>query len=334
MYLARKAIGGHTYFFIRESVFKDGVWQSRDLFALGEDPTRYIIYSGGNSFYIDEYVLRAIEEKGVKTDQWELEKIFWPFVKPEIRHTIDNFSAHYQLKRRPRLPTREQMKLQKRFHLFDQRRLTFLKFGGVNIDPLLERPLPFLNVLKDKSRDEIEQLIMEKEMRLKPRETLAYIYASFGLARHFIHRLTKFIPEAQLLKEIDFFFLEELCKIAADESYRMGLSEETVLQDYLSRYVIMHFDRLEKDRAYFERQKARLRRQRQAAARKVLSRAAEVFGVSEEELWRMGKEDILRLFRRQAQKLHPDRGGDHEAFIELRKLFEDLMTARGWQRRF
>ncbi len=333
MYLARKKIGPHTYYFIRESYYADGLWRSRDLLALGTDPARYIIYPGGNSFYIDEVVIEKLAAKGIKTDQWELEDIFWPFVKPHIKRVIGDF-AYRTFKPKKRLSSREQMALQAGYHIFDCRRLLFLKFGGTNVDPLLKRPLSFLNVLKDKSRDEIEQYLMRAEAKLRPRETLAYIYASFGLAKHFQHRLSRFVPEAQMLEEIDAAFLEELCLLAQDESYRMGLSPEEILKEYLSRYVIMYFDRLENTRRFFEERQARLAQQRYYATRSVVAKAASFFGVSEAELMQMGKEELGRLFRRRARELHPDRGGDHEQFIKLRKLYEELMAARGFKRFF
>ncbi len=333
MYLARKRVGKETHYFIRESYFADGLWRSRDLFALGANPSRFIVYPGGNSFYIREEVIDGLRQKGVETDQWELEEIFLPFVKPRIRRILGDF-AYRSFVPKKRLPRREQMALQEKYHLFDCRRLLFLKFGGTNVDPLLKRPLSFLNVLKDKSRDEIEQHLMRAEMKLRPRETLAYIYASFGLAKHFQHRLSRFMPEAQALEQLDEVFLKELCALAGDESYRMGLTQEEVLKEYLSRYVIMYFDRLERTRRFFEDAQARLARERFLAQRSVVARAASLFGVTEDELMRMGKEELARLFRRRARELHPDQGGDHEAFIELRKLFEELMALRGYRRAF
>lgn len=331
MYLAQKRIGPKLYYFLRESYFADGLWRSRDLLALGTNPSRYIIYPGGNSFYIKEEIIEKLAAQGVKTDQWELEKIFWPFVKPDIRRVLNDFS-YRQFVPKKRLPRREQLALQKGYHLFDCRRLLFLKFGGTNLDPLLKRPLSFLNVLKDKSRDEIEQHIMRAELKLRPRETLAYIYASFGLSKYFKNRATRYMPEAQMLEELDEAFLKELCALAKDKTYRMGLSEGEILQDYLSRYVIMYFDRLDHTRRFFEEARARLAREHYYAARSVISRAASYFGLPEEELLRMGKEEIARLFRRRARELHPDQGGEHEAFIELHKLYEELMQARGFKR--
>ncbi|AEH44007.1 heat shock protein DnaJ domain protein [Thermodesulfatator indicus DSM 15286] len=331
MYLARQKRGKYTYFFLRESYFADGLWRSRDLIALGRDPSRFIVYPGGNSFYIKEEIIESLAEKGVKTDQWELEKIFWPFVDPHIRRVIENFSAH-QVVKRNRLSAREQLALQQKYHIFDCRRLLFLKFGGTEVDFLLKRPLGFLNVLYQKSRDEIEQYIMVAEEKLRPRETLAYIYTSFGLAKHFPNRLSRYMPEAQAMEKIDEAFLCELCLLLEDEKYLMGLEPNQVLKEYLSRYVIMYFDRLAQERRFFEEREARLLEKRRADLYHVAHEAAGLFGLSPEKIIRLNKDELSTLFRRKARELHPDQGGEHEAFIKLRKLYEELMKLQGYQR--
>ncbi|WP_157627920.1 J domain-containing protein [Thermodesulfatator autotrophicus] len=299
--------------------------------SLGKDPSRFIVYPGGNSFYIKEEVIENLAQKGVKTDQWELEKIFWPFVKPHIRQVIENFSAHQTI-RSNRLSAREQLALQREYHIFDCRRLLFLKFGGTDVDFLLKRPLGFLNILHEKSRDEIEQHIMAAEQRLRPRETLAYIYTAFGLAKHFSSRLSRHIPEAQVMEKIDDAFLAELCLLLEDKKYLMGLEPDQVLKDYLSRYAIMYFDRLSCDRRFFEEREARLLERYRNDLHKVAREAAAIFGVSPEEILRLNKEEISSLFRRKARELHPDQGGDHEAFIKLHKLYEELMKLRGYRK--
>jgi len=49
--------------------------------------------------------------------------------------------------------------------------------------------------------------------------------------------------------------------------------------------------------------------------------------------WKLSRRELLRLFREKAKRLHPDRGGDKEAFILLRRIFEELMEALGYRRR-
>ncbi|QJA05534.1 hypothetical protein FVE67_01415 [Thermosulfurimonas marina] len=326
MYLARKRTPRGFRYSLRVSEKGDRFWRSREIFDLGEDPARYIRYPGGVTFYVDPELEEELHRRGVETDQWELERLFLRFVSPEIREKLWPYITRSE-KKAARPSRREQMRLQETFHPFDKRRLIFLKFGGFN-PRLLERPLWFLNRLRDKSRDEIEQLLWEMEDRLRPREVVSYIYAAFALWDYFPERLTRFIPEARLQRELDQAFLTALCELARDEAFRMGLSEEEVLREYLSRYVILYFDTTEGARRMFEE-----RRAGRWARAEALHRAARYFGLSPETLSRLSRKELLRLFRERAKVLHPDRGGNKEAFVELRAIFEELMEALGYRRR-
>lgn len=79
MYLARKMVNGSLQYFIRET-YRDGdLLRSRDLFDLGPNPARYIIYPGGNSFYIDEVIEDPLDEPQfldqLKVDAYFIEEI-------------------------------------------------------------------------------------------------------------------------------------------------------------------------------------------------------------------------------------------------------------------
>ncbi|RUM89215.1 MAG: hypothetical protein DSZ24_01750 [Thermodesulfatator sp.] len=326
MYLARKRSRGGFRYYLRVSEKQGPFWRARDLFDLGEDPGDFIRYPGGVSFYVDPELEEELREQGVETDQWELERLFLRFVRPEIRERLWPYITRSE-KRAPRPSRKEQMRLQETYHPFDKRRLVFLKLGGFS-PRMLGRPLWFLNRLRDKSRDEIEQFLWELEDRLRPREVVSYIYAAFALWDYFPGRLTRFVPEARLQQELDEAFLSAVCRVAQDEAFRMGLSEEEVLREYLSRYVILYFDTTEGTRRMFEE-----RRATHWARKETLERAARYFGLSPEALSRLSRKELLKLFRERAKVLHPDRGGDKEAFVELRAIFEELMEALGYQRR-
>ena len=47
-------------------------------------------------------------------------------------------------------------------------------------------------------------------------------------------------------------------------------------------------------------------------------------GISEEEMRRLSRKELSRLFRRKAQEMHPDKGGDHESFITLAQAYQDI----------
>jgi hypothetical protein len=54
MYLARLPENSNgCRYLIRQSYADGNCYRSRDLFDLGDDPSRFIVYVGGNGFYID-----------------------------------------------------------------------------------------------------------------------------------------------------------------------------------------------------------------------------------------------------------------------------------------
>ena len=93
MYLASKKINGQNQYVIRESYQQEDIFLSRDLIDLGPDPTRYIVYPGGNAFYISENVEDRLIELGAEAGLDELEDIFWRFVDPEIRRVLEPFRS-------------------------------------------------------------------------------------------------------------------------------------------------------------------------------------------------------------------------------------------------
>jgi len=91
LYLAQRNIKGKIHYFIRES-FKDGDgFKSRDLFPLNTNPARYIIYPGGNAYYIDSVVEETLSSLGVEPSGDDIEDMFWPFLKPDTRRALESF---------------------------------------------------------------------------------------------------------------------------------------------------------------------------------------------------------------------------------------------------
>ena len=56
-----------------------------------------------------------------------------------------------------------------------------------------------------------------------------------------------------------------------------------------------------------------------------LKDAAPVLGESVEKLKQMSRRELARLYRRKAQELHPDKGGDHEQFVRLNEAYRNLI---------
>jgi DnaJ-class molecular chaperone len=42
----------------------------------------------------------------------------------------------------------------------------------------------------------------------------------------------------------------------------------------------------------------------------------------------MSRHGLARLYRRRAQKMHPDKGGDNDKFIKLTQAYHDLLKTK------
>lgn len=334
MYLAVKHLTGRPTYVIRESYYCDDHYRSRDLFELGSDPTRYIVYPGGNAFFIDEIVEDSLTDRGAQVDDDELETIFWPFLKPEIQRALDCF-RHRELsvKKAQRRGQSPQIKSID-FHIFDRRRLHFLKFGQMNQQRLNHLPSRILVALYQKSRDEIEQSILQMERVLRSRELKAYVYVIFDLQRYFSEHFARQNPEFLNQADIDNYFLDTLCRLNSDTAFWAGMDSRRWLTSYLQRYLFMYFDNefasrsMEQDFIRRFMNAHRRHRPRARTFKVSFSEAAEVFSKSEVDLKTMDRSDLVRLFRRKAQKIHPDKGGDHKAFVKLTEAYHRLLATK------
>ncbi len=325
-----------TNFFLRQSYrSEDGAWCSRDLFDLGGDPEKYIEYVDDRAFYISQELEHALSCLDVDYDYAELEEIFWPFIDPFIKQTIEAFGGLQgrEYKRRKRLTRSELETMQAGIHLFDKRRFIFLKYLQIDTDSLLQRPLPFLNLLLEKSRDEIENMFDMMELDLKPWELKGYLYAIFGLPERFSPRLSRFIPDVQDQEMMDEFFLDEICRLNRDSDYLdQGArpSGTAWIHPYLKKYLFQYFDYAFRGprpgRSFRENQNRAWR----PSATEADSSLLEVMGMDQETFNNMTEKDFVRYFRKMAQKLHPDKGGDHEEFIRFQQAFQALMIKKKW----
>ncbi|PMP66725.1 MAG: hypothetical protein C0190_04745 [Thermodesulfobacterium geofontis] len=123
-------------------------------------------------------------------------------------------------------------------------------------------------------------------------------------------------------EDIDRIFINNFCGILKDETFRMGMSSEELHENYFCRYVWLYFDSV----PFFPKP-----REFYIKVREIYFKAFKILGIPEDELKRMGRKELLRIFRREAKKLHPDKGGSHEKFIELRKIFEELLRLKRYE---
>jgi hypothetical protein len=330
VYLAKNLTAGKWRYSIRESVrHADGfIW--RELFDLGRDPGRFIVYPGGNAFYVDEQVEEAIRELGAEPGMEEMEDLFWPFLRPEIRAKLEPFRRQEQRQKDHRRPSERSDPPE--VHLFDRRRIHYLKTGRMTPRSLDRLPLSALRRLQSRSRDEIENDFLRMEAILRPREYKPYTYAIFNLQQCFEQRFAREHPEFLDPDEVDACFIEALCRLNSDQRFWLGLPPGGRLGDHLVRYAVMFFDHdfaarsfaADDIRDFMNRRRA----YRPPPTSISMQEVSAIFGKSLEVLRRMGRRDLLRLYRRRAQELHPDKGGDHERFLQLSDAYHKLLRSK------
>jgi hypothetical protein len=332
--VAQKKINGAACYFIRESYPEEGYFLSRDLIDLGPDPGRFIIYPGGNSFYIDEFIEDRIHKLGIKFDSDALEDIFWPFLRPEIRRALEPFRSRekrHQSNRRKRRPHEDP---DARVHIFDKRRTHFLRFGDPDQRNLSRLPQRMFNLLHNKSRDEIEQMFMGMERELAVREFKTYAYVIFDLQHYFHGSVARNNPQMLDQNKVDDHFIEQVCRLNTDPVFWAGMPSGDGLNEYLVRYVLMYFDHDYAPGSLMDeylRQFINSRRDYRPPNRNstpTLKETSAIFGQTKEELKKMSRKELARQYRQKAQELHPDKGGDPDKFVKLTAAYHELLRTK------
>jgi hypothetical protein len=331
MYIACTSERGRPRYVIRESFRKEDGFGFRDLCDLGEEPGRFIVYPGGNAFYVDGAVEDRIASAGGRAEADALEDIFWPFLRPEIRRRLDGFRNRERRLKGERIPAPDATAAD--VHDFDRRRIHFLKCGRMDLSGACRIPASAVRALHGKSRDEIEQGFIGMESALRPREVKAYAYAIFDLQRFFSQRFAKQRPELLDVGEVDAFFLEEACRLNRDRGFWRGAAPGDRLDAYLVRYLFMYFDHDYAPRS-FEAEYVRdfMNRHREhrppSSAGPGPEEISRAFGRTRRQLEEMGRSELAREYRRRAQELHPDKGGEHERFVKLTEAYHQLLRTK------
>ena len=129
-------------------------------------------------------------------------------------------------------------------------------------------------------------------------------------------------------------FLNRSAGLTVTNFSGQACSENDSLPEYLVRYVIMYFDYIFTSGTAWEeyiRNFMDSRRQYippKSGKKMTLSEISTVFGVTRAELSELSKDELKRLFRKKARKLHPDKGGSHEEFIELANAYKDIIRSK------
>ncbi len=335
MYLARYKNKGRTHYVIRESFKKGDRYLSRNLFDLGSDPSQYIVYLDDRAYYIDDKVTDTLHSLGIVSDGEELDDIFWQFLDPEIKRTLKHVRQRATARtQRKTIGPQAEKEARSRVHIMDLRRIHYLKFGQIDQRNIRRMPVVLFEALMRKSRDEIEQSFMAMEQALKPSELKEYVYVIFNLQRFFSEIIATKMPQGLDQDNVDRHFLEEICRLNKSKSFWAGLRAKENLHDYLVRYVIMFFDN-DFDYSTFLEGYARdfINRHRQyrpPKPKETISdrEASTIFGLTKEILKNMNQRSLARMYRRLAQKFHPDTGGAHDKFIKLTEAYQKLKKSK------
>ena len=336
MYLAQKRINRKLHYSIRQTFNGDQkTIQSRQIFDLGTDPSQFIIYPGGHAFYIDEKIQESLEKIGIEATQEDLEEIFWPFLRADIKRALEPFRSRSITRKRGKMSSLQEETLRANTHLFDKRRVHYLKFGRMNQGYVGQMSGKLLRDLEGKSRDEIEQYFWKLEKQvLKCHELKIYVYVVFNLQRFFTSPSAQTNPELMDEQCLDEYFIQELCRLNKEENFWAGELCNRTLNEYLVRYLIMFFDN---DFGHgnlsglFFREFVNRNKAFRGYPQKVsvsIQEASTIFEVSQDTLNTISKIELIRLYRRLAQKHHPDMGGEHEKFIQLTEAFHSTMRRR------
>jgi hypothetical protein len=337
VYLRRFRSNGHYHYSLRESYLEEGTWKHRNLMDLGPDPGSYIEYPGGNGFFFQASLEETLQAQGVNYSSEDLEELFLPFMDPDIRRIVENFRGPGSLNSPWKsCSPPELLRLQQDLHSFDKRRLHYLRCGRVDIGRLEQRVWKFLNILLGKSRDEIEHTIDQMEMQLRPHEMRSYLFTAFHLQSYFPNHLLRNQPAALDAERVDQYFLEEICRLNGDAGYFRGVSDRSGrdLHPLLVKYVILYFDHDFDHRSLWNQyvnefmQQRRAYRPPRSRADMPHQEACQHLNICESAFDKMTRRELIRHYRLRAKEIHPDTGGDHDAFIRLNEAFERLLRQK------
>lgn len=322
MYVAVLRQGRSVRYELRRSTPLDGGFGFETLADLGGDPGKMVRFGRFGISYAEELLERLA---GLDLDLDALDVAFAPFAPQGFRDRAGRGGAWTRT-----VPTRAQEDAVRALHPFDRRRMAFLRSGEVNLSRIDEvSPKLFLRLL-GKGRDEIEQLFLDMERSLPRDEARRYVHAALDLQRHFASLAARTMPEALDPDRLDEAFMHEFCRLHDDPAFAFGLPGG--VHAYLRRYAFLHFDFDFASAGGFERIfqdfMNDFRRHRPRPKPVAPERARELFGMTMTEIRSMSRREFARVFRKKAMSMHPDKGGDHDAFVELLDTYKRIVASK------
>lgn len=333
LYLFRSVLTRPTHYSLRLSYWSasENSFRTTGLVDLGCDPEAFLHYPNDTCFHLDPDLVYRIDKLCGRDMDSVLEELLWPFVDPSVQRKMEHFFSRGKNK----APFRPGTKLLScnghPVHSFDKRRLHFLRFGSTDQGRIFQMPARLEAKLLNRSRDELEQYFLEEEARLGEHELKSYLYTALNLQKHFTETFARSIPQALAPEKIDAAFQKELCLLNEDRDFWQERTDFSRLPEYLIRYLILFFDsNFPRRNRGFERTQEFMNDHRQfqwPKKWKTVSRdeLSTIFEESEETLRSANKTEITRLYRQKAKSMHPDTGGDQEAFVRLTEAYQQLL---------
>jgi len=331
MYLAQFRDKGHLKYEIRQSYYERSRnrYLYRLVFDLGNDPAAFIHYVSDRVYSFDESLESAVEQMYEGDPTVVLEELLWDFLSAEARRIVRAFGRKSGGKLSP-LSSVEQEEVQQHIHIFDRRRLFFIRYGAVDQSRIYRLNEKIYRPLLNKCRDEKEYYFKQMELSLSSRELKKYIFVIFNLQQEFSENYSVFMPEALDSVKMDEAFVAQLCRLNEDSRFWQDDGDSRFFRPHLENYLIRFFDydfeRPSFARDFYQSFRASHRSFSWPQPEKTLSEeeTAAIFGRGIDDLKKMNKVELAKLFRAKAKKHHPDRGGEAENFIQLLRTYEIL----------
>jgi hypothetical protein len=335
MYLARLDDRRGTRYQLRRSYRVDATsFNYRIVFDLGGNPGRFIEPFGDSCVLFDSGLLAAVAAETDDDGDRVLERLLVDFLPPATKRRLHLFPPRAAAHRPTPISPEEREEIARQVHLFDRRRLYYLRYGAVDQSRLFRLHEKCCRPLLGQCRDEREYAFMAEEAGLEPGLYRQYVYAIFDVQKHFHQSFAPWFPEALAQDEVADCFLKELCRLNGDSNFWQAEVAGTSLHLHLRRYLVMFFDYRPASRSFLddftEAFRAGHRRFRWPERKPAHSpeKVSEIFATPYAELRRMSGAQLIRLYRQKALRLHPDLGGDHDLFIELTEAYNNLRRGK------